>query len=232
MAHQVANYRSWDNFKKAFTNHFIPAEVELTSANTMQTYHQDKLPFNEWYQKWSHRSMNLPLLLDLSVATTRGTVLPQRRWIPADEVDVRRYESPVLQLPIFFIDSHGGGGFWLSDILHNRDHNLHNADSEASLGGGTTVHIRINWPGYGDWKRQIQNETHLRKSITLARFMKLVGASVEMFLNQWMASGHVVDTRWGIGMQGITQSHVKIIGAMHVSTHAWMPIIQFTWYVL
>jgi hypothetical protein len=39
-----------------------------------------------------------------SMCTTQGTVVPQRRWIPADEIDVRQYvESATLQLPVFFV---------------------------------------------------------------------------------------------------------------------------------
>ena len=86
-----------------------------------------------------------PLQLDHSVKTTRGTVIPQRRWIPADEVDVHRHvERCALLPPIFFINHNGGTGFWLPDILQGRHHDLHDGDSEAQLGGKTTTHIRIN----------------------------------------------------------------------------------------
>ncbi|KAI9463777.1 hypothetical protein F5148DRAFT_194849 [Russula earlei] len=178
---------------------------------------------------------NSPLLIDFSVATTRGTVVPQRRWTPTDEVDVRRHvESAALQLPIFFINRRGGVGFRLLDILQGRDRDLDHGDREAPLGGRTTTHIRINWPSYGDWKRQIpaKDETYSRNPITLARFMRHVGTSVDKFFNQCMASDHVADPRWRIGMQGITQSDVKIIGAVHVSSGTWMPIIQLARYVL
>jgi hypothetical protein len=33
-------------------------------------------------------------------------------------------------------------------------------------------------------------------------------------------------------MHDITQRHVKIIGAIHVSAGSWMPIVQLTEYVL
>jgi hypothetical protein len=146
--------------------------------------------------------------LDFSVRTTQGTIVPQRRWTPADEADVRRHvEGSALQLPIFFVNHKGGIGFWLPDILQGRHHDLHNGDTEAPLGGKTTTHIRINvsshvlilvtkilihvprslsqWPGYGHWKRQIptRDETFERQPITLARFMKHIGTSVDKFFN-------------------------------------------------
>ena len=46
-----------------------------------------------------------------------------------------------------------------------------------------------------------------------------------------MREGYMGDPNWRIGMRDITQSHVKIIGAVHVSAGTWMPIIQLTEYV-
>ena len=95
------------------------------------------------------RSPGVPLqnfpLLDYCIRAAQGTVVPQRRWNPADEVDVRRHvESAVLQLPTFFVNRNGSLGFQLLDILRGSNHDLHNANSFASLGGRTTTYIRIN----------------------------------------------------------------------------------------
>lgn len=175
-------------------------------------------------------------LLDRDIGATYGTVVPQRRWTPADDVDVRRYvEGAVLQLPIFFINRNGSIGFSLPDILRGCDRDLHNANSFAPLGGRSTTHVRINWPGYAYWKRQIatRDETHARNPITVARFMRHVGTSVEKFLKECMEGRHVAtDHRWRVGIHGgVTQEHVKVIGAIHVSAGSWMPIIQLTRYV-
>ena len=86
-------------------------------------------------------------LLDHAIGATNwhGTVVPQRRWTPADEVDVRRHvESAVLQLPAFFVNRDGSLGFRLSDILRGCDRDLLSANSFASLGARTTTYIRIN----------------------------------------------------------------------------------------
>jgi len=177
---------------------------------------------------------NLMLPLDYTVCTTQGTVVPQRRWTPADEIDVRRYvTSATLQLPIYFVNRSGGVGFWLPDILQGRDHDLYYGDSEAPLGGRATTHLRINWPGCGYWKRQIptRDETHARNPITRARFMKHVATSVDKFLDLCLRDGYGGDVNWRIGIHGITQGHVKIIGAVHVSAGSWMPIIQLTEHV-
>jgi len=92
-------------------------------------------------------TQNVPLPLDFSVKMTPGTVVPQRRWIPANGADVRHVGEARVQLPIF-VDRNGGAGFWLPDILQGRNHDLHNRDSQAQLGGRATTHIRINVSSY------------------------------------------------------------------------------------
>ncbi|KAH9053779.1 hypothetical protein EDB87DRAFT_1689916 [Lactarius vividus] len=179
---------------------------------------------------------NTPLL-DYSSRGAQGTILPQQRWTPADEVDVRRHVvGAVFQLPIYFVNSNGSIGFPLPDILQGRDRDLRNANDFAPLGGRTATHIRINWPGYMYWKRQVatRDETHARNPITLARFMRHLGTSVDRFLRECIAHGSVArDPRWQIGGHGgITQAEVKVIGAIQVSANSWMPIIQLTRYVI
>ena len=84
-------------------------------------------------------------LLDHSIRETYGTVVPQRRWMPADEVDVRRYvDIPILQLPIFFVNLNDSIGFRLPDILRGCDGDLHKANRFAPLGGKPSTMVRIN----------------------------------------------------------------------------------------
>jgi len=180
---------------------------------------------------------NPPLPLDFDVRKTEGTIVPQRRWIPKDEVDHRRYVQKVmLQLPIFFVNRRSGGlGFWLPDILRGHDHDLSNGGTQAPLGGFLTTYIRISWPGYDHdhgWGHQIpiRDETAVRNFITLARLMKHVGKSVDGFLRSAYERG--ANDRWRIGTNGITRDHIKIIGVVHVSAGNWMPILQLTQYLL
>ncbi|KAH9051057.1 hypothetical protein EDB87DRAFT_1104777 [Lactarius vividus] len=184
-------------------------------------------------------SLGVPLqttpLLDYNSRGTQGTILPQQRWAPADEVDFRRHvEDAVLQLPIYFVNINGSIGFLLPDILRGCDRDLRNANSFATLGGRSTTHIRINWPGYAYWKRQVATRDETGERITMARFMKHIGTSVDKFLRERISNCDVgTDPRWQIGLHGgITQAEVKIIGAIHVSAGSWMPIIQLTRYLI
>jgi hypothetical protein len=166
----------------------------------------------------------------------QGTVVPQRRWTPPDEVDFRRHvKSAALQLPIFFVNSNGGLGFRLPDILRGSGYDLRNANDFAPLGGKTTTHIRINWPGYSNWKCQIaaRDETHARNPITMGRFMRHIGTSVDKFFREYISNNYVAtDRRWQIGeVGGITQEHAIVIGAIHISAGSWTPILQLNRYV-
>ena len=79
------------------------------------------------------------------IVTAYGTIVPQRRWVPANKVDYRHFvESPELQLPTFFVNRNGRLGFPLSDILRGCDRDLRDADDFAPLGGKATTIIRIN----------------------------------------------------------------------------------------
>ena len=84
-------------------------------------------------------------LLDYSMKETTGTVVPQRRWTPAEEVDIRRHvQCAALLLPIFFVNRNGSLGFRLTDILQGCDRELHSANSFAPLGGKYTTQVRIH----------------------------------------------------------------------------------------
>ncbi|KAF8261602.1 hypothetical protein EI94DRAFT_1745588 [Lactarius quietus] len=227
------------------TNYFMLLLRTSPSQNYLQYYgiihHQDAWYLTHNTNLVQGTSPGVPLqstpLLDYSSGATHGTVVPQRRWSPTDEVDFRRHvEGAVLELPIFFVHRNGSVGFPLPDISRGCDRELRNANGFAPLGGRTITHIRISWPGYKYWKRQIatRDETHARDPITMARFMKHVGMSVDKFFRECMLNGIVsTDPRWQIGMHGgITQGEVKVIGAIHVSAGSWMPILQLTRYVI
>jgi hypothetical protein len=84
-------------------------------------------------------------LLDYCAWATHGTIVPQKRWTTADDVNFGRHiENAVLQLPIFFVNHDGSLGFRVPDILRGCDRELHNANSFAPLGGEYTTHVRIH----------------------------------------------------------------------------------------
>jgi len=158
-----------------------------------------------------------------------GTVVPQTLWIPFTVADRRRHvQNAELQMPIFFLHMDGRLGLPLEAAVSGRCHSLLNAQYFAPLGRQTTTHIRVGWPGYQGFKRQVQirDETHNRNTVTLSKFAHHVGRSVDAFIR-----GRQVDVgnpipQWRIGDGGIRPEDIVIIGAIHVSSGSWMPILQ------
>ncbi|KAI9433284.1 hypothetical protein H4582DRAFT_2082444 [Lactarius indigo] len=180
------------------------------------------------------------LLLDRGIVD-KGTVVPQTMWFPRSAADRRLHvEDATLQTPIFFEDKDGGLGLSLGALIDGQCHVLRDADVPAPLGEKTTTHIRIVWPGYQEFKRQvpIRDESSTRSPITMARFVGHIGRTVNKFLRDCeLEPGSVDDRRkiwqelWRIGPDGIKCNDIIIIGAVHVSAGSWMPIIQLNRYI-
>ncbi|KAH9176499.1 hypothetical protein EDB89DRAFT_1902839 [Lactarius sanguifluus] len=177
------------------------------------------------------------LLLDRAVVD-RGTVVPQTMWAPHTVTDKKQHvEEAVLQMPIFFEGVDGKLGLSLEASAAGRCHGLRNAQEFAPLGQKSTTHIRIVWPGYKDFKRQVQirDETSEHNPITISRFAHHIGRSVDAFLKACEPDpGSTNDRRelWVIGPPGIQRSDIIVIGAIHVSAGSWMPVLQLSRYVL
>ncbi|KAF8498650.1 hypothetical protein F5888DRAFT_193597 [Russula emetica] len=169
-------------------------------------------------------------LLDYSVVRT-GTVIPQMRWSPENVNDYRQHVTEAtLQMPIYFLQQNGVLGLSLEDAINGRCQTLRDSRAQAQLGGKTTTHIRIGWPGYNEFRRQVQirDETSARNPITVAKFAHHIGRSVEAFLRNPTPSQtrRAEFDRWAIGQGGINLINIRIIGAIHVSAGSWMPILQ------
>ncbi|KAF8269735.1 hypothetical protein EI94DRAFT_1798901 [Lactarius quietus] len=167
------------------------------------------------------------LVLDRSVVG-RGTVVPQTLWTPKSAIDRRRHvEKANLEIPVFFEDNDGGLGVSLGASIDGQCRVLRDANDPAPLGQKTTTHIRIVWPGYKEFKRQIPIRDESRAAIPSQRL-------VVTFLQVCELDSRSVDDRsqlWRIGPGGIQHSDIVIIGAVHVSVGSWMPILQLNRYV-
>jgi hypothetical protein len=174
---------------------------------------------------------NRPLwLLDI-IPPPMYQVVPQKIWTPPNQSDWRRYvEQANLRMPVFFIQNNGTIGLPLARAITG-DMALLRANMPAPLGGGHSTRIRIAWPGYGSWERQIQirDQTRQRNEITLERFIKLVAGVVDRFLTVASSSAVPADTphsHWKVGPGGVNRNNVNIVGAVQVSAGGWMPILQ------
>jgi hypothetical protein len=178
---------------------------------------------------------NRPLwLLDI-IPPSMNHVVPQQMWTPPNQSDWRRYvEQANLRMPVFFIQNDGTIGLPLARAITG-DRALRGANMPAPLGGGHSTQIRVAWPGYEAWERQIQirDQTRQRNEITLERFVKLVAGVVDRFLTLASSDGSnvaspiaVPNNPWRVGNGGINRNSVVIVGAVQVSAGGWMPILQ------
>ncbi|KAF8269742.1 hypothetical protein EI94DRAFT_1798904 [Lactarius quietus] len=177
-------------------------------------------------------------LLDCGIMD-RGTVVPQTMWSPQSAMDRRQHvEKAMLQMPVFFEGNDGGLGLSLETSIDGQSRVLRDANDPAPLGQKTTAHIRIVWPGYKDFKRQIpiRDESRSRNPITMARFVAQIGRTVNTFFQvcELDSNSECVDDRsnpWRIGPGGIQRNDIVIIGTIQVSAGSWMPILQLNRYI-
>jgi len=172
---------------------------------------------------------NLLMVLDYRADLSRGTIVPQVPWFPQTPRDVRKYVTDAsLRLPIFLRQDDGTIGMSLSDVVHGNFRRLTDSVQPVNVGGRTSVHIRMNWPGYTEWKRQFQtrDETPNRNPITFEKFVRHIGRSVDKFMSGVVSEVHQGDPRWRIGYNGITRNDIILVGVVHVSSGSWMPILQ------
>ncbi|KAI0272536.1 hypothetical protein BC834DRAFT_966549 [Gloeopeniophorella convolvens] len=157
-----------------------------------------------------------------------GTVIPQKIWSPPNQSDWRRYvEQAQLRMPIFFIQKNGMVGLPLTSASKGDTSSLRFGERPAPLGGGHSTQIRIAWPGYDSWERQIQirDQTRERKEITLERYAKLVAGVVDRFMT-YSCNSPSRHPQWSVGPTGITQHNIIVVGTVQVSAGGWMPILQ------
>ncbi|KAI0060992.1 hypothetical protein BV25DRAFT_821216 [Artomyces pyxidatus] len=164
------------------------------------------------------------IMLDIRVSPSFGSVVPQRLWTPHS----RSMADAFLEPPIWFVDVNGMLGLSLVNAAAGFCHNLNGATNRMQFGGKHSTQIRINWPGYQEWNRQIRvrDETPEQNPISLERFARHVGRSVDIFLEQCSSDLENPDARWRIGVNGITREAIVIIGAVHISPGSWQPIVQ------
>ncbi|KAI9459030.1 hypothetical protein F5148DRAFT_983583 [Russula earlei] len=173
-------------------------------------------------------NFNHPLWILDFIPSPACLVVPQKMWTPPNQSDWRRYvEQAVLRMPVFFVQHNGAIGLPLTRAVIGDTAALSCAERAAPVGNGHSTQIRIAWPGYESWERQIQirDQTRDRNMITLERFAKLVASVVDRFLTH-AANAHTYNPNWRVGPGGITRNDVVLVGTVQVSAGGWMPILQ------
>jgi len=90
---------------------------------------------------------------------------------------------------------------------------------------GPSVSIRLKWPGYGNWSRQIPTKDFRSPPgpITKAKLAKNIARTVERFIKE--KEKQVLDPdeddSWRVGTGHIGVDDLVLVGLQHVSKGSW-----------
>ncbi|KAI0044756.1 hypothetical protein FA95DRAFT_1561869 [Auriscalpium vulgare] len=165
-------------------------------------------------------------------AGRRGPMVPQTRYKPHASSDQRRYREEVaLDESIhFFMQEPEEHGISLADALNDRFARLAGCDEPMFIDRGPSISVRINWPGYQPWSRQIPTRDFRNppEPITRAKLAKNVAKSVQRFIQEHKnrAMEEEGEEEWMIGPQKIDLFDLVLIRLDHVSKGSWQAQLQ------
>ncbi|KAM6488984.1 hypothetical protein JOM56_015537, partial [Amanita muscaria] len=155
--------------------------------------------------------------------------IPQRLYKP---ITIKRYVEEVsLDPPIFFwMDGPEECGISLTDSLHGRTKRLRDRDKEVFEHLGPSVSIRLEWPGYRQWSRQIPTMDYKSppRPISVTKLCKHVAKCVQRFIErQHCELEDGTDAEWKVGGSGIQIEDLVLVSLHHVSMGSWQPQLRF-----
>ncbi|KAN0082411.1 hypothetical protein V8E55_008206, partial [Tylopilus felleus] len=169
---------------------------------------------------------------DAVVISGPRVFVPQTIYQPQSQGDKERYVSGAkLQPPIIFYKP--GSPEWgvpLQDLLSKQPDQLAGGNEPAFTSCGPSIGIRVHWPGYPPWHKQVPTKdyTSKRSMICRERLAKLVAKCIKQYMEtlsqQVMERGS--DLRWRVGTFGIGVDDVVLVSLHHVSQGSWQPHIR------
>ncbi|KAJ6504880.1 hypothetical protein C8R47DRAFT_163523 [Mycena vitilis] len=172
--------------------------------------------------------------LSLPYAGVSGPFVPQLMYKPHTNSDRRRYVEEIdMEAPIhFWVENPSECGIPLSDALHSRVRRLMKRDETVFEGRGPSVSIRLEWPGYRQWSRQIPTKDFRSPPgpITRAKLAKNVAKCVQRFIQERHSQPMEddADARWrvGPGTNQIKLEDLILVSIHHVSMGSWQPHLR------
>ncbi|KAN0088539.1 hypothetical protein V8E55_005596 [Tylopilus felleus] len=181
-------------------------------------------PSQECYALWK----KIPL--DAIVITGSNRFVPQRLYKPFTEADKERYlERVSLSAPIIFVAKETAleWGISLEDVRNGKTQHLVDKDIPVLQDCGPSVAIRINWPGYPSFKRQISSRNWrktkgpITKEKLAQSLTKITVRFIEKMSNKPLEVGAERD--WKVGPQHIKVEDLILVSLHHVSKGSWQP---------
>ncbi|TFK18976.1 hypothetical protein FA15DRAFT_231117 [Coprinopsis marcescibilis] len=160
-----------------------------------------------------------------------GPWVPQAVYKPHTNSDRKRYVEEIsLELPLYFaMESPSEFGIPLVDALHSRVKRMVDREKPVFEGRGPSVSIRLEWPGYRQWTRQIPTKDFRSPPgpITMAKLAKNIAKCVQRFIdeNKDRNLEDGADARWKIGVRHheVRLEDIVLVSVHHVSLGSWQP---------
>jgi len=162
----------------------------------------------------------------------RGPMVPQKRYKPHTSSDRRRYvDEVVLEESIhFYMQKPDEAGIPLKDAMHGRFARLAHRDEAMFQERGPSISVRINWPGYQPWSRQIPTRDFRNPPgpITRGKLAKNVAKSVARFITEHKdrPMEEDGDPAWAVGPGQIDVFDLVLVRLDHVSKGSWQAQLQ------
>ncbi|KAI0820365.1 hypothetical protein BC628DRAFT_1330692 [Trametes gibbosa] len=161
-----------------------------------------------------------------------GELVPQPDYRPHTQSDRRRYVEQVeLDPPIlFFTQNPLAMGIPLGDAISSRFMQLVDRDDPMLKDRGPSVSIRLNWPGYAPWSRQIPTRDFRSppQPVTRAKLARNVAKTIKRFIDE-MDNHRMEDdsqAMWRVGKHHIRLEDLLLVGLQHVSMGSWQAHVR------
>ncbi|KAH0836606.1 hypothetical protein J3R83DRAFT_8306 [Lanmaoa asiatica] len=156
----------------------LSTSIGSTSESPSQAGNQSSS--QECYTQWK----KIPV--DAIVVTGSNRFVPQTLYKPFTEADKERYlERVSLSPPIIFVTkAPNEWGVSLEDVRNGKTNHLVDKNAPVLQNCGPSVSIRINWPGYSPFKRQIssRNWRKTKGPITKEKLAQILAKTTSRFI--------------------------------------------------
>ncbi|KAI0923976.1 hypothetical protein AcV5_009360 [Taiwanofungus camphoratus] len=193
----------------------------------------EQLPLYDHHGQGGQGEIRSVAQLAAQVATAHdGPLVPQKTYRPHTQSDRRRYVEEVqLEAPImFYVQNPSGCGISLRDALNSKFMRLQGRDDLMFSNRGPSVSIRLMWPGYAPWSRQIPTRDFRSPPgpITRSKLAKNVAKTIQRFIDEMQnrRMEEEAEVRWRVGRGHIDLDDLILVGLQHVSMGSWQAHVR------
>ncbi|OAX38971.1 hypothetical protein K503DRAFT_865763 [Rhizopogon vinicolor AM-OR11-026] len=200
-------------------NHSFSLESRDTGATSESNFNR---PIDAW-----NKVLQLPIF---SLGT--GAFVPQSLYQPRGETDRQKYVYMANLSPpiLFYAENPSELGIALEEIVQTESPRLCDGDDLVLDGSGRSISVRIKWPGYPLWNKQLLTRDYRKTPgpITKARLAKNLARCIRQFIKKMKTRRMEIDADpvWKIGDRRIRFEDLILVSLHHVSQGSWQPQLR------